>query len=118
MPLEARGAVYSPLLRAGPRAGSCPSALAECRRVAHGRADGGGFGCATCVGETTQDRLDLPATLRGVPHAAVSGAGLCGAWQEAPALSCWDITGEWWDPGLVHGERGESEAWSGLPSLP
>lgn len=76
--------------------------------------DTGDFGCATYAGETTQDRLDLPVRLHGVQRAAVSGAGLCVAWEADPELSCWDITGEWWDPGLAPGARGESEAWFGL----
>lgn len=76
--------------------------------------DSGGFGCATYASETSQDRLDLPATLHGVDRAAVSGAGLCVAWKEDPSLACWDITGEWWDPALAPEGRGESAAWFGL----
>lgn len=76
--------------------------------------DSGDLGCATYAGETTQDRLDLPASLRGVDRAAVSGAGLCVSWRDDPALSCWDITGEWWDPALAPGAQGEGAAWFGL----
>jgi hypothetical protein len=76
--------------------------------------DTGDFGCATYAGETTQDRLDLPVSLHGVQRAAVSGAGLCVALEADPGLACWDITGEWWDPGLAPGGREGGDAWFGL----